>query len=184
MLKTCRNSDKLLFADKNFPRRVFYTTLFVSALILLASLKYQSFELTISLFIGVFVSFCSAIVLWRWINYTFKDFDPEANSQNHESLTKVVQIIKSSIFAFMGIGKIFILGIFFFLIFKFISINIIALFIGISIVQIVMLLMIVSMMLVNTLNKTQVTGYKPKKLALAYNKVSLDRTSSNGGPKR
>ena len=168
MLKTCRHSDKLLFADKDFPRRVFYTTLFVSILILLASLKYQSFELTISLFIGIFVSFCSALVLWRWINYTFKDFDPEANSRDHGPLTKANQIIKSSVFAFMGIGKIFVLGIFFFLIFKFISINIIALFIGISIVQIVVLFMIVSMMLVNALNKTQVTGHRAKKLALAY----------------
>lgn len=168
MLNFSRNSDKLLFADKNFPRRVFYTTLFVSILILLSSLKYQSFELSISLFIGVFVSFCSALVLWRWINYIFKDFDPDANSQDHAPLTKANQIIKSCLFAFMGIGKIFVLGLFFFLVFKFISINVIALFIGISVVQIVMFLMIVSMMLVNTLNKTQATGYKTKKLALAY----------------
>ncbi len=168
MLNTCRHSDKLLIADKNFPKQVFYTTLFVSMLILLISLKYQSFELTISLFIGIFVSFCSALVLWRWINYIFKEFDPDASSHKHEPLTKANQIIKSSIFAFMGIGKIFILGLFFFLIFKFVSINIIALFIGISIVQIVMLLMIVSMMLVNTLNKTRANGYKSNDIAFAF----------------
>ena len=165
MLSIHKKPDKLLIADKNFPKQVFYTTLFVSALVLLGSLRYQSFELTISLFIGCLVSFGSAYVLWRWINYTFKEFDPESSDLKHERLTKTNQIIKSCVFAFMGIGKIFVLGLFFFLIFKFVSINVLALFIGISIVQIVMFFMIVSMMLVNTLNKTR-AGYKPKDLAV------------------
>jgi hypothetical protein len=59
----------------------------------------------------------------------------------------------------MGIGKIFVLGLFFFLIFKFLSINIIALFIGISVVQLVVLSMITSIVLVNMLNNVRGAGY-------------------------
>jgi hypothetical protein len=55
----------------------------------------------------------------------------------------------------MAIGKIFVLGLVFFLIFKFLSINIFALFIGISVVQLVVFSMITSIVLVNMLNNVR-----------------------------
>ncbi len=163
MLNINKNSHKLLTVDKNFTKRAFYTTLFVSILMILVSLRYQSFTITLSLSIGIIISFCSSLVLWRWINYIFRDLNPDtrANSKSHSS--KPNATIKSFAFAFMGIGKIFILGLVFFLIFKFLTINIYALFIGISVVQLVVLSMILSIVLVNMLNNVRGADYKARK---------------------
>lgn len=150
MLNIYENSHKLLTVNKSFVKQAFYAALFVSVLLVLASFRYQSFEITMGLIIGIIVSFCSSFVLWRWINYIFSDLKPGAVPD-----TKPSPAIKSVAFAFMGIGKIFVLGVVFFLIFKFLSINIIALFIGISVVQLVVLSMMVSIVLVNMLNNVR-----------------------------
>ena len=154
MLNIYKNSYELLTVKKNFVKQAFYATLFVSILMVLASLRYQSFEITISLIIGIIVSFCSSFVLWRWINYIFNDLKPGAVTNSKPS-----SAIKSVAFALMGIGKIFVLGLVFFLIFKFLSINIFALFIGISVVQLVVFSMIVSIVLVNMLNNVRGADY-------------------------
>jgi len=154
MLNLYENSHKLLTVNKSFVKQVFYATLFVSVLMVLASLRYQSFEITMGLTIGIIISFCSSLVLWRWINYIFSDLKPGAVPN-----TKPSPAIKSVAFAFMGIGKIFVLALVFFLIFKFLSINVFALFIGISVVQLVVLSMIVSIVLVNMLNNVRGAGY-------------------------
>ncbi len=154
MLNIYKNSYELLTVKKNFVKQAFYATLFVSILMVLASLRYQSFEITLSLIIGIIVSICSSLVLWQWINYIFNDLKPGAVTS-----TKPSASIKAVGFALMGIGKIFVLGLVFFLIFKFLSINIIALFIGISVVQLVVFSMIVSIVLVNMLNNVRGAGY-------------------------
>lgn len=154
MLDLFNKSQKLLTIKKNFVKQTFYTTLFVSVLMILISFRYQSFELTLSLSIGIIISFCSSLVLWRWINYIFKDLKPGTVPDKKPS-----PAIKSVAFALMGTGKIFVLSLIFFLIFKFLSINIIALFIGISVVQFVVLSMIVSIVLVNMLNNVRSADY-------------------------
>jgi len=145
-----KKSHKLLTVKNSFIKQAFYAALFVSVLMALASLRYQSFELTLSLIIGIIISFCTSLVLWKWIKYTFQDLNPENGINSRKSPT-----IQSLAFALMGIGKIFVLGLVFFLIFKFLSINIYALFIGISVVQFVVLSMIVSIVLVNLLNNVR-----------------------------
>ncbi len=154
MLDLYNKSQKLLTIKKNFVKQTFYTTLFVSVLMILISFRYQSFEMTLSLSIGIIISFCSSLILWRWINYIFKDLKPGTVPDNKPS-----PAIKSVAFALMGTGKIFVLSLIFFLIFKFLSINIIALFIGISVVQFVVLSMIASIVLVNMLNNVRSTDY-------------------------
>ena len=109
MLNIYENSHKLLTVNKSFVKQAFYAALFVSILMVLASFRYQSFEITISLIVGIIVSFCSSFVLWRWINYIFSDLKPGAVPN-----TKPSPAIKSVAFAFMGIGKIFALGLVFF----------------------------------------------------------------------
>lgn len=150
MLNIYKNSCELLTVKKNFVKQAFYAALFVSILMFLASLRYQSFEITIGLTIGIIVSFCSSFILWRWINYIFNDLKPGTVTNSKPS-----SAVKSVGFALMGIGKIFVLGLVFFLIFKFLSINIIALFIGISVVQLVVFSMIASIVLVNMLNNVR-----------------------------
>lgn len=150
MLNIYKNSCELLTVKKNFVKQAFYAALFVSILMFLASLRYQSFEITIGLTIGIIASFCSSFILWRWINYIFNDLRPGAVTNSKPS-----PAVKSVGFALMGIGKIFVLGLVFFLIFKFLSINIIALFIGISVVQLVVFSMIASIVLVNMLNNVR-----------------------------
>ncbi len=154
MLNIYKNSCELLTVKKNFVKQAFYAALFVSILMVLASLRYHSYEITIGLTIGIIVSFCSSFILWRWINYIFNDMRPGAVTNSKPSAS-----IKSVGFALMGIGKIFVLGLVFFLIFKFLSINIIALFIGISVVQLVVFSMIVSIVLVNMLNSVRGAGF-------------------------
>ena len=160
MLNINKDSNKLLTVDTNFTKRALYTTLFVSILMILISLRYQSFTITLSLAIGIIISFCSSLVLWKWINYIFQDLNPDTSANS-----KSAPIIKSVAFAFMGIGKIFVLGLVFFLIFKFLSINIYALFIGISVVQLVVLSMIVSIVLVNMLNRTRGSNVKSESVS-------------------
>lgn len=150
MLNIYENSHKLLTVNKSFVKQAFCAALFVSVLLVLASFRYQSFEITMGLIIGIIVSLCSSYVLWRWINYIISDLKPGAVPN-----TKPSPAIKSVAFALMGIGKIFVLGLVFFLIFKFLSINVFALFIGISVVQLVVLSMIVSIVLVNLLNNVR-----------------------------
>jgi hypothetical protein len=162
MLNINKNSHKLLTINKDFIKHAFYATLFVSILMILVSLRYQSFTITLSLVIGITISFCSSLVLWRWINYIFRDLNPDTGINNKPNASKSNPTIKSFAFAFMGIGKIFILGLVFFLIFKFLSINIYALFIGISVVQLVVLSMIVSIVLVNMLNRAGGVNYEAR----------------------
>ncbi len=160
MLNINKDSNNLLTVDTNFTKRALYTTLFVSILMILISLRYQSFTITLSLAIGIIISFCSSLVLWKWIKYIFSDLNPDAGANS-----KSAPIIKSVAFAFMAIGKIFVLGLVFFLIFKFLSINIYALFIGISVVQLVVLSMIVSIVLVNMLNNIRGSNVKSESVS-------------------
>jgi hypothetical protein len=154
MLDLYNRSQKLLTVKKNFVNQAFYTTLFVSLLMVMVSLRYKSFELTMSLVIGIVISFCTSLALWQWIKFMFKDLDPDKNSLRGLDSKKPDSTIKSLLFACMGVGKILVLALVFFLIFKFLPIKPVAFFVGVSIVQLVVFSMIVSIVLVNMFNST------------------------------
>ncbi|GAX61962.1 silver efflux pump [Candidatus Scalindua japonica] len=172
-------SQKLLTVKKNFVKQAFYTTLFVSVLMILISFRYKSFDITLSLAIGIVISFCTSLALWQFIKYMFQGLNPEtfadigAQSANKGSTTK------SMLFAFMGTGKILVLALVFYLIFEYLPIHLLAFFIGISIVQMVVLSMVVSMVLVNFLNKAKHDGTEYKENDSSEHDVSLDIKSDS-----
>ena len=147
----------LLTVKKNFVKQAFYTTLFVSILMILVSLRYKSFDLTLSLTIGIIISFCTSLALWQFIKYMFRELNP-ATFAADGSRSKKGSTTKSLLFTFMGTGKILVLALVFYLIFEYLPINALALFIGVSIVQLVVLSMVISMVLVNFLNRAKDEG--------------------------
>ena len=151
------SSQKLLTVKKNFVKQVFYTTLFVSALMILVSFRYKSFDITLSLTIGIVISFFTSLALWQFIKYMFRELNP-ATFADDGSHSKKGSTTKSLLFTFMGTGKILVLALVFYLIFEYLPINALALFIGVSIVQLVVLSMVVSMVLVNFLNNAKGDG--------------------------
>ncbi len=144
----------LLTVKKNFVKQALYTTLFVSILMILVSFRYKSFDLTLSLTIGIVISFCTSLALWQFIKYMFRELNP-ATFAADGSRSKKGSTTKSLLFTFMGTGKILVLALVFYLIFEYLPINALALFIGVSIVQLVVLSMVISMVLVNFLNKAR-----------------------------
>ena len=148
-------AHKMLTVKKNFVKQALYTTLFVSVLMILASFRYKSFDLTLSLTIGIIISFCTSLALWQFIKYMFRELNPETFAADGSHSSKKGSTTKSMLFAFMGTGKILVLALVFYLIFEYLPINAWALFIGISIVQLVVLSMVISMVLVNFLNKAK-----------------------------
>ena len=155
-------SHKLLTVKKNFVKQALYTTLFVSVLMILVSFRYKSFEITLSLAIGIVISFCTSLALWQFIKYMFRELNPETFANDGSPSSKKGSTTKSLLFTFMGTGKILVLALVFYLIFEYLPINALALFIGVSIVQLVVLSMVVSMVLVNFLNKAKDDGAEYK----------------------
>ncbi|MHC4307565.1 MAG: ATP synthase subunit I [Planctomycetota bacterium] len=155
-------AHKMLTVKKNFVKQAFYTTLFVSVLMILVSLRYKSFDLTLSLTIGIIISFCTSLALWQFIKYMFRELNPATFAADGSRSSKKGSTTKSLLFTFMGTGKILVLALVFYLIFEYLPINALALFIGVSIVQLVVLSMVTSMVLVNFLNKAKDDGAEYK----------------------
>ncbi len=151
-------AHKMLTVKKNFVKQALYTTLFVSVLMILVSFRYKSFDLTLSLAIGIIISFCTSLALWQFIKYMFRELNPETFAADGSRSSKKGSTTKSLLFTFMGTGKILVLALVFYLIFEYLPINAWALFIGVSIVQLVVLSMVISMVLVNFLNKAKDDG--------------------------
>ncbi len=158
MLDLFNKSQKLLLIKKNFVKQAFYTTLFVSVLLILISLRYKSFDITLSLTIGIIISFCTSLALWQFIKYMFRELNPETFADSGSHSSKKGSTTKSLLFTFMGTGKILVLALVFYLIFKYLPIKAYALFVGVSIVQLVVLSMVLSIVLVNLLNKAKYEG--------------------------
>lgn len=157
MLDLYNRSQKLLIVKENFAKQAFFTTLFVSILMVLVSFRYGSFSLTLSLVIGIIISFCASLTLWQWVKYVFRDLNPHAHSPDTEGAAYTslsISTTKSLVFALMGVGKMLALALAFFFIFKYLSINTVALFVGVSVVQLVVFSMVISMVLVNMLNRS------------------------------
>ncbi|KHE92914.1 MAG: ATP synthase subunit I [Candidatus Scalindua rubra] len=155
-------AHKMLTVKKNFVKQAFYTTLFVSVLMILISFRYKSFDLTLSLTIGIIISFCTSLALWQFIKYMFRELNPTTFAEDGSHSSKKGSITKSLLFTFMGTGKILALALVFYLIFEYLPINALALFIGVSIVQLVVLSMVISMVLVNFLNRAEDDGVEYK----------------------
>ena len=155
-------AHKMLTVKKNFVKQAFYTTLFVSVLMILVSFRYRSFDITLSLTIGIIISFCTSLALWQFIKYMFRELNPATFAEDGSRSSKKGSTTKSLLFTFMGTGKILVLALVFYLIFEYLPINALALFIGVSIVQLVVLSMVISMVLVNFLNKAKDDGAEYK----------------------
>ena len=158
MMDLYNKSHKLLTVKKNFVKQALYTTLFVSVLMILVSFRYKSFDITLSLAIGIIISFCTSLALWQFIKYMFRELNPATFAENGVNSSKKGSTTKSLLFTFMGTGKILVLALVFYFIFEYLPINALALFIGVSIVQLVILSMVISMVLVNFLNKAKDDG--------------------------
>jgi hypothetical protein len=127
----------------------------MSVLMVLVSLRYKSLDITLSLAIGIAISFCTSLALWQFIKYMFRDLNPDTFAADGSRSSKSGSTMKSLLFTFMGTGKILVLTLVLFLVFKYLSVNALALFIGVSIVQLVVLSMVISMVLVNFINKAK-----------------------------
>ena len=172
-------SHKLLTVKKNFVKQALYTTLFVSVLMILVSFRYKSFDITLSLSIGIIISFCTSLALWQFIKYMFRELNPATFAENGVNSSKKGSTTKSVLFTFMGTGKILVLALVFYLIFEYLPINALALFIGVSIVQLVVLSMVISMVLVNFLNKAKDDGgeYKERDSSGSNENVNIKSDS-------
>jgi len=170
----------LLTVKKNFVKQALYTTLFVSILMILVSFRYKSFDLTLSLTIGIVISFCTSLALWQFIKYMFRELNP-ATFAADGSRSKKGSTTKSLLFTFMGTGKILVLALVFYLIFEYLPINALALFIGVSIVQLVVLSMVISMVLVNFLNRAKhdSTAFEENKSSGCDNNVTTKSESES-----
>ena len=123
MMDLYNKSHKLLTVKKNFVKQAFYTTLFVSVLMILVSLRYKSYDLTMSLAIGIVISFCTSLALWQFIKYMFRELNPATFAADGSRSSKKGSTTKSLLFTFMGTGKILVLALVFYLIFEYLPIN-------------------------------------------------------------
>ncbi len=174
-------SNKLLTVKKNFVKQAFYTTLFVSVLMILVSFRYKSFDITLSLAIGIIISFCTSLALWQFIKYMFRELNPATFAEEGLRSSKKGSTTKSMLFTFMGTGKILVLALVFYLIFEYLPIHVWALFIGVSIVQLVVLSMVISIVLVNFLNKAKDDGtmYKENQSSGFDNNINIKSGSTS-----
>jgi len=129
--------------DAGFPKRVFKTSIILSVIFLVYSLFFYSMPVTLGLLIGEVISICSLKVLLRTINAFFVVDKIVAKSG---SVKKIVTLIGSVKFLFFGALLFFV--------FKYLTVNIIALFVGVSIVQIVIFFKILGLLFVNHLDES------------------------------
>ncbi len=127
-----------LTIDKEFPKRVYKTSLLFSALIVLLSLLYGRWPVTWGLLIGAGISILFFRILWWTVDQVFKRSGKKA--------------IFFSLKIFLI--KFPLLGIFLYYLFKNAEINPFALVGGIAIVQVVMFLKAIGVVIVNSMNKS------------------------------
>ncbi len=129
--------------DEGFPRRVFKTSIILSAIFLVYSLFFYSMPVTLGLVIGEAISICSLKILLSTIS---KFFLVDNIAKKKGSIKKIVTFISTVKFMFFGAILFFV--------FKYLTVNVLALFVGVSIVQIVIFFKILGLLFVNHLNKS------------------------------
>lgn len=144
--------------DKEFPSRVYKTSLLFSALIVFLSLLYGHWPTTWGFMIGAAVSILFFKILWWTVDQVFKRSGKKA--------------LYFSLKIFLI--KFPLLGIFLYYLFKNVEINPFALVGGIVIVQVVMFLKAIGVVIVNSMNKSGL----PKDSELSYLKTKEKRHRS------
>jgi len=139
-------SDKFLFLDNNFPKRVFKTSIILSLILAFVSISFWSFEITAGLSIGMGISFGLMRLLWWLTSVVFPEII-KSNVKNKEKKVKFNLI-------FFNLVKYILISVGLFYILRYIPLDIFAFLIGISFVQLVMVSKISSVFLVNYINKT------------------------------
>lgn len=125
-----------LSLDEGFPGRVFQMSFYLSLIIIAGSLSYMSAKLTLSVAIGCFISLLLFKMSWWGIRF---------------GVEKKREQIKGFILK-VSIAKYFIAGGMLFSACVFLEVNIIALFIGLSMVIAVIILKILGSLFVRQLN--------------------------------
>lgn len=132
--------------DKDFSRRVMRTTIMLSIFLAICSLSFWSLKITLGLTIGMIISIGVMQLLWWMISAVFPAII------NNDSINNKNEKVRNT-FIVINILKYILISIALFFIFRYLPINIVALFIGVSIVQIVMISKIFGVALVNYLNR-------------------------------
>lgn len=125
-----------LTIDKDFPRRVFKTSVVLSALIILLLFLYGQWPITLGFMIGTGISILFFKILWWTVDQVFKRSGKKA--------------LYFSLKIFLI--KFPLLGIFLYYAFKNLEINPFALVGGIALVQVVMFLKAIGVTVVNWMN--------------------------------
>lgn len=141
------NLSKLQYPDEGFPKRVFKTSAIVSGLFLFYSFYFYSLPITVSLVVGIVISFVTMQILWKILRTVF--VPQNVNGEVKSSKVKVKRI-----FVFVGTAKYIAVGIFLFFVFKYIKVNVFALLVGVSVIQIVIIFKIIGLCFINFLNKS------------------------------
>ncbi len=130
--------------DEGFPDRVLKTSLFLALILIMCSVSYMSFMLSVSLAIGCFISIVLFKTTWWAIQHAV---------QHKRSKIK-------GFFLKISFLKYFILGAILLSARLFLEINIFAMALGLGIVVAVVILKIVGRLLVNYMNKSIKVSYK------------------------
>ncbi|MDN3509918.1 MAG: hypothetical protein QY310_14005 [Candidatus Jettenia sp. CY-1] len=138
----------LLFFDEGFPDRVLKTSFFLSLLLVVCSLSYMSFMVTVSVAVGCFISLILCKVLWWTIQHMTQHVIHRERSRIKKFLLKI------------NILKYFILGALLLSISLFLDVDVIAMMIGLSVVIAVIVMKIGSKVLVNYMNRLVKVPYK------------------------
>ena len=147
----------LLILDEGFPDRVFKTTFLLSLVLIVCSLSFMSFMLSVSLAIGCFISIALFKTSWWAIRHAV---------QHKRSKMK-------GFFLKISILKYFVIGAMLLSTCLFLEVNVVALALGLGIVVAVIILKIVSKILVSYMNRSIKTTYKD------INRISIN-TSKKG----
>ncbi len=127
----------ILQIDEELPRRVLNTSLIITTLVLLISISNWSFEATFGLAVGMGISIIFFMLLCGSV----------------KSLARIEKNSRIPFFVIVTILKFIVLSAALFIIFKHLSINYLALLIGIGLAQSIIFLKLTGMGMVNYMNR-------------------------------
>lgn len=127
---------KMLIPEEGFPQRVFYTSLFLMAIVALVSPSFTSFEVCSSLLAGSAISLGLCNLQWRTVQWFLS-----GGGQDRRRFFQRVTLL-----------KYFLLCVLFYIALVYLRMNVVAFTIGISLVPLVITAKMAGIMLVNYLN--------------------------------
>lgn len=147
--------NKISVPDKGFPKRVLKTSIILSFVFIIYSFYFNSLEITYSLALGIGISIGTIYLLWRVLKSVYVLGDVGTVKKRAKHLVTLA-----------GVCKYIFVSFILFFVFRHLKINLIALFIGVSIVQIVIVFKMLGFFLINYLNKTNKTKSNNSKAQL------------------